>query len=173
MLIADDRLERLPEPSTVGKASVGGNDFHKQRMRRVAEAVLALSWRPGGFASELVDQGARSHRQPEGPYGPRQPPTMLMKKLRGKQMVERIGQTRPYEATPAGLQAIAALVVLPEKAIRRWAGRRPTTPAIARTTEPHRAGPSMRNRPYRYGRRFSRTRSSCLNIDKKIVRLCR
>ena len=43
--IADDTLERLPEPSTVGKARVGGIDFHKQRMRRVAEAVLALSWR--------------------------------------------------------------------------------------------------------------------------------
>ena len=69
--IADDTLERLPEPSTVGKARVGGIDFHKQRMRRVAEAVLALSWRPGGFTSaELADQVARCNRQPEGCYGP-------------------------------------------------------------------------------------------------------
>jgi hypothetical protein len=33
-------------------------------------------------------------------------------------MVERIGPTRHYQATPAGLKAIAALVVLREKAIR-------------------------------------------------------
>ena len=49
--IPDDTLEHLPEPSTVGKARVGGIDFNKPRMRRVAEAVLALSWRPGGFNS--------------------------------------------------------------------------------------------------------------------------
>jgi len=33
-------------------------------------------------------------------------------------MVERIGRTRRYQSTPAGLKAIAALVVLREKAIR-------------------------------------------------------
>jgi len=116
--IADDTLERLPEPSTVGKARVGGIDFHKQRMRRVAEAVLALSWRRGGFtSSELADQVARCNRQPEGRYGPRQA-AYDVKKLGGKQRVERIGKTRHYQATPAGLKAIAALVVLREKAIR-------------------------------------------------------
>jgi hypothetical protein len=39
--IPDDTWERLPEPSMVGKARVGGIDFHKQRMRRVAETVPA------------------------------------------------------------------------------------------------------------------------------------
>jgi hypothetical protein len=33
-------------------------------------------------------------------------------------MVERIGQTRHYQGTPAGLRALAALVILREKAIR-------------------------------------------------------
>ena len=41
--IPDDTMERLPEPSVVGKAKVGGIDFNKARMRRVAEAVLTLS----------------------------------------------------------------------------------------------------------------------------------
>jgi hypothetical protein len=59
--IVDDTLERLPEPSLVGKAKVGGLDFNKPRIRRVAEAVLALSWRPGGFtSSEPADQVARA-----------------------------------------------------------------------------------------------------------------
>jgi hypothetical protein len=113
----DDTLERLPEPSVVGKAKVGGIDFNKARMRRVAEAVLALSWRPNGFtSSELADQLARSSPAATA-YSPRQA-SYDLKKLRGKQMVERVGKTRAYRATQAGLKAIAALVVLREKAIR-------------------------------------------------------
>ncbi len=41
--IPDDTLEHLPEPSTVGKAKVGGIDVNRPRMGRVTEAVLALS----------------------------------------------------------------------------------------------------------------------------------
>ena len=116
--IADDMLERLPEPSVVGQAKVGGMDLNKPRMRRVAEAILALSWRPGGFtSSELADQMARCSSQPKDCYSPRQAAYDL-KKLRGKQMVERIGKTRHYRSTPAGWRAIGALVILREKAIR-------------------------------------------------------
>jgi len=80
--IPDDTLEHLPEPSTVGKARVGGIDFNKPRMRRVAEAVLALSWRPGGFtSSELADQMAGCSSQPKQCYSPRQAAYDL-KKLR-------------------------------------------------------------------------------------------
>jgi hypothetical protein len=53
----------------------------------------------------------------EGGYGPRQA-AHGFKKLRGRQMVERIGRTHRYQATPTGLKAIAALVTLREKAIR-------------------------------------------------------
>ena len=60
---------------------------------------------------------AQSNSQPAGCYGPRQAAYDL-KKLRGKQMVERIGKTRRYRATATGMKAIAALVVLREKAIR-------------------------------------------------------
>ena len=96
----------------------GGIDFNKVRMRRVAEAVLALSWRPNGFtSSEVADQVAQSGPGASCGYSPRQAAYDL-KKLRGKQMVERIGKTRAYRATQAGLKCIAALVVLREKAIR-------------------------------------------------------
>jgi hypothetical protein len=116
--IPDDTLELLPEPSLVGKAKVGGIDINKPRMRRVAEAVLTLSWRPGGFtSSELADQVVQSNHEIQCGYSPRQAAYDL-KKLRGKQMAERIGKTRHYQATPAGLKAIAALVVLREKVIR-------------------------------------------------------
>ena len=80
--IADDTLERLPEPSMVGKAKVGGVDFNKQRMRRVAEGLLALCWRPGGFtSSELAHQVEQANHQPEVHYSPRQAAYDL-KKLR-------------------------------------------------------------------------------------------
>ena len=116
--IPDDTLERLPEPSVVGKAKVGGIDFNKARIRRVADAILALSWRPNGFtSSELAEQVTRSGPGANGGYSPRQAAYDL-KKLRGKQMVERVGKTRAYRATQTGLKAIAALVVLREKAIR-------------------------------------------------------
>jgi hypothetical protein len=87
-------------------------------MRRVAEAVLSLSWRPNGFtSSELADQVTQSGPVASGDYSPRQAAYDL-KKLRGKKMVERVGKSRAYRATQAGLKAIAALVVLREKAIR-------------------------------------------------------
>ena len=66
-------------------------------------------------ASQLADQVAGVSPQASGGYGPRQAAYDL-KKLRGKEMVER--QDRRYQTTSAGLRAIAALVVLREKAIR-------------------------------------------------------
>ena len=75
--IPDDTLEHLPEPSTVGKARVGGIDFNKPRMRRVAEAVLALSWRPGGFtSSELADRMAGCSVSPSSAIAPDKPLTI-------------------------------------------------------------------------------------------------
>lgn len=116
--IPDDTLEHLPEPSLVGKAKVGGIDVNKPRMRQVAEAVLALSGRPRGFtSSELAKQVVQANHEIRSGYSPRQAAYDL-KKLRGKQMAERIGKTRRYQPTPAGLKAIAALVVLREKVIR-------------------------------------------------------
>ena len=74
-----------------GKAKVGGIDFNKARMRRVAEAVLALSWRPNGFtSSELADQVTQPSPATSDDYSPRQAAYDL-KKLRGKQMVD-VGQ---------------------------------------------------------------------------------
>ncbi len=41
-----------------------------------------------------------------------------LKKFRGQQIVERIGQTHRRQASPAGLKAITALIVLRDKAIK-------------------------------------------------------
>jgi hypothetical protein len=116
--IAEETLEQLPAPAQVGKTKVGGIDFNKTRMRWVAQAVLALSPSPGGFtASQLAEQVQRLSRQNQSQYGPRRAAYDL-KKLRGKQIVDRIGKTARYQPIPQGLRAMAALVVIRDKAIK-------------------------------------------------------
>lgn len=116
--IADRVLEQLPAPSQIGNTKVGGIDLNRARMRRVIESVIALSPSPDGFtASELATQVRARGKQSESEYGPRRAAYDL-KKLRGKQIVRRIGKTRRYESIPKGLRAIAALVVLRNKAIK-------------------------------------------------------
>jgi hypothetical protein len=116
--IADRMLEQLPAPSQVGKTTVGGIDLNQPRMRHVIEALIALSPLPGGFtASELASQVRVLSKQSESEYGPRRAAYDL-KKLRGKKVVRRIGQTRRYESIARGLRAMAALVVLRNKAIK-------------------------------------------------------
>jgi hypothetical protein len=116
--IADRMLEQLPAASQVGKTKVGGIDLNKARMRWVVEAVIALSPSPGGFtASGLASHVRVFSKQSESEYGARRAAYDL-KKLRGKKIVRRIGQTRRYESIPKGLRAMAALVVLRNKAIK-------------------------------------------------------
>jgi uncharacterized protein with FMN-binding domain len=116
--IADRLLEQLPAPSQVGKTKVGGIDLNKPRMRRVVEAVIALSPSPNGFtASDLARQVRALSKQSESAYGARRAAYDL-KKLRGKRIVRRVGQTRRYESVAKGLKAMTALVVLRNKAIK-------------------------------------------------------
>jgi hypothetical protein len=105
-------LEHLPLASCVGKTLVGGIDLNKARMRQVVEALSALSASPNGFtASELAGRGRALSKQSPCQYGPRHAAYDL-KKLRGKQIVRRIGHTRRYEPLPTGLRAMTALLVL-------------------------------------------------------------
>jgi hypothetical protein len=110
--ISDETLEQLPRASVVGKAKVGGIDFNKQRMRCTGQAVLALAASSGSFtASALAEQVSSAAGQTVSQYGPRHAAYDL-KKLRAKNMVQRVGHSRRYEATPSGLKAMAALVAL-------------------------------------------------------------
>ena len=116
--IGDEMLEHLPFASRVGKTTVGGIDLNKPRLRHVTEAVIALSASPNGFtASALAEQVRAACHQSTPAYSSRQAAYDL-KKLRGKQIVRRIGSTRRYEPIPSGLRAITALLVLRDKAIK-------------------------------------------------------
>jgi hypothetical protein len=116
--IGDEILEHLPLPSRVGKSMVGGIDLNKPRLRHVAEAVIALSASADGFtASALAARVRTQGSQSLSAYGPRHAAYDL-KKLRGKQIVHRIGSTPRYEPIASGLRAITALLVLRDKAIK-------------------------------------------------------
>ena len=116
--IADDMLEQLPLASCVGRTIVGGIDLNKTRMRRVVDAVIALSPSPNGFtASDVAARVCALSNDRRSRYGPRHAAYDL-KKLRGKQIISRIGRTRRYQPLAGGLRAIAALVILRNKAIK-------------------------------------------------------
>ena len=116
--ITDRMLDQLPAPSQVGKTKVGGIDLNKARMHRVIEAVIALSPSPGGFtASQLANQVQALGKHSASDYDARRAAYDL-KKLRGKKVVRRIGKTHRYEPLPKGLRAMAALVILRNKAIK-------------------------------------------------------
>jgi hypothetical protein len=116
--IADDLLERLPEASQVGKAKVGGVDYNQSRMRLVIRASLALSTAPNGFtASDLAWKVGDIGDSKDCTYTPRQAAYDL-KKLRGKQLIEKIGSSHRYRPSARGLRAMTALVVLRDKVIK-------------------------------------------------------
>jgi hypothetical protein len=115
--IADDLLERLPEPSQVGKARVGGVDYNQSGMRGAMRASLALATAPKGFTASDLARKAGDLNPSDRSYTPRQAAYDL-KKLRGKQLIERIGSSHRYRPSSKGLRAMTALVVLRDKVIK-------------------------------------------------------
>src|SRR5215813_7649870 len=91
----------------------------------------------GSPPSQLAEQVRRMSQQDESQYGPRRA-SYDLKKLRGKQIVSRIGKTARYQTIPHGARAMAALVVLRDRAIK------PLLAAIVqhrRTRRPHNPTP--------------------------------
>jgi hypothetical protein len=116
--VSDSTLDQLPLPSSVGKTRVGGVDPHQPRMRAALTAAVALAAVPDGFT--VMDFAARVRAltgQPPTSYAVRQAAYDL-KKLRGKRLVVKDAAARRYRATPEGLRAMTALVVLRDHVIK-------------------------------------------------------
>jgi len=124
--ISDATLDRLPEPSCVGKTRVGGVNINQARMRTVLDATLVLACSPTGFTVGDLAAQVRMNLQNATTYDSRRAAYDL-KKLRGKDLITRIGKSRRYTVPPQALRAIAALVLLREKVIR---------PILAGTAQP-------------------------------------
>jgi hypothetical protein len=110
-------------------------------MRRVVEAVLALSASPAGFTvTDLARQVHSMSGLPESAYGTRRA-AYDIKKFRAKGMVRKIGKSHRYEA-PSGLRSLTALLVLREKIIR------PLLAASGQPDPPSQANPMPIDRHY-------------------------
>jgi hypothetical protein len=98
--------------SRVGKTVVGGIDLNKARIRKVVEAVIALSPAANGFtASDVAARVAALGNDRHSPYGPRQAAYDL-------KSFAASGHTRRYQPLASGLRSMTALVVLRNKAIK-------------------------------------------------------
>lgn len=116
--IADDLLDRLPEPADLGAARLAGIHLDQPRIRAVLQAVMALAPTPNGFtASQLAAKVCHVLGLSPEAYSPRQAAYDL-KKLRAKDLVIKLGNSRKYLPTQHGLPAIAALLTLREQIIK-------------------------------------------------------
>jgi len=116
--VADDTLDTLGQPGLVGTSRTAGIDLNKPRLRAVLQTVIALAALPHGFtAAQVADKVRALMGWHDNQYHSRQAAYDL-KKLRGKQWVEKIGKSRRYQPLPTGLKIMAALLTLRDKVIK-------------------------------------------------------
>jgi hypothetical protein len=112
--ISEDSLDNWLIPSQVGRTRVGGVNINQPRMRAVLAAVIALAAAPHGFRCADLANKVNSTLED---YTPRQAAYDL-KKLRGKNLVRKIDNSRRYEPLPEGLQNMAASLIVREKVLK-------------------------------------------------------
>ena len=115
--LGDGILDQLPTGSTLGATRVGGVDLNKPRMRDALKAVLALAPAPNGFT--VAEFTAKVHALTgvdHCGYTVRQAAYDL-RKLRGKQLIDKPGRTRRYRVPPQAARTIAALLTLRDQVI--------------------------------------------------------
>ncbi len=128
-------LDRLAQPSQRGTRRLSGVDLQKPRMRDLVEALLPLAPNPQGFSlAELAAKVRQTSALENSHYGPRHAAYDLLK-LRGKQLIERIGNTRRYRAIPTGIRILAGMLILRDKIIE---------PVLSGAAKP-RPGPRPKN----------------------------
>jgi hypothetical protein len=115
--VDDKKLGTWALASKVGRTRVGGLDVNRSRMRAVMEGVIGLSVNPRGFtASEVAGRVKEILGKSVPNYSARQA-SYDLKKLRGKDLVRRIKNSRFYEPSQEGLRAMAGFIVLREKVL--------------------------------------------------------
>lgn len=115
--IGDGILDELPTGTQLGAIRIGGVDLNKPRMRDALGAALALTPAPNGFtvaefAAKVRALTGVDHRR----YTVRQAAYDL-RKLRGKQLVDKPARTRRYHVASLAARTIAALLTLRDQVI--------------------------------------------------------
>ena len=131
--LPDGVLDELPLPAQAGPGRIAGIDLNKPRIRAALSAALALAAAPAGFT---VAEHAARVRQITGHdrYTTRQAAYDL-RKLRGKQLVEKPARTRRYHVPPASARIISALLTLRDHVIAPILARVPQPPHGPQTQE--------------------------------------
>ena len=135
-------FERLSEPTTRGTRRLAGIDLNKARNRHVADAVVALSTRPGGFT---LAQLAAAVRQRSGhdvsAYSARNA-AYDVAKLRGKTLLHRVVRSRRYAVDPSGVRPL--FLPPPARAGHQAAVGRRRASARSPTQSPESLGSTLR-----------------------------
>jgi hypothetical protein len=113
--LPDGILDELPQPSQAGPRRIAGIDLNKPRIRAALAAVLALALAPGGFTAAEHAARVRQITGRDG-YTARQAAYDL-RKLRGKQLIDKPGRGRRYHVPPDGARVISALLTLRDHVI--------------------------------------------------------
>jgi hypothetical protein len=104
--IPDTTLDDLPLPSQIGAVRVGGIDLNKPRMQVALSAALALAATPTGFT--VAQFTAKVHTLTgQTSYTTRQAAYDL-RKLRGKDLIDKPGRAHRYHLPPRAARIIAA-----------------------------------------------------------------
>jgi hypothetical protein len=132
--LPDGVLDWLPTASLLGAIRVGGVDLNKPRMRDALSAVLALAPAPHGFT--VGEFAAKVHARTgtsDAEYNIRQAAYDL-RKLRGKQLLDKPARSHRYHVPQLAARTIAALLTLRDQVIAPiLAGVR--SPSVARKPE--------------------------------------
>lgn len=115
--LGKDVLDSLHRPTQRGAKRLAGVDLCKPRMRAASDAILSLASGPEGFTTDELCEQARTRMPKAARYNNRKAAYDL-RKLRGKKLVERIGNTRRYRVTKRGLNTIVAWTIVHEKVIK-------------------------------------------------------
>jgi hypothetical protein len=116
--LPDGILDDLVEPTQRGKRRLAGVDLQKPRLRAVAEALLALAPKPGGFTlAELAERVRQALPDKRLHYAARHA-SYDLSKLRGKALVERVERSRRYLLRPYGVRILVGMLVLRERVLQ-------------------------------------------------------
>jgi hypothetical protein len=117
----------------LGQTRVAGVDVNQPRIRVALAAVLALGPSPSGFSVAQFTAKTRALTGPRAAEYTVRQAAYDLKKLRGKQLLAKRG-ARGYQAQPAGLRAIAALLTLRDQVIGPLLAGVCSPPSVSRPT---------------------------------------
>jgi hypothetical protein len=133
-----DSINDLARPSQVGTARLAGLDLRRPRMQAVVRALLALGAAPHGFGIQELAQTVQTQTgwSPET-YTLRHAAYDL-KKLRGKEVVTRVGRSRRYQPYLPKYSTVCAALLLHEQVFTPVLSSlsHPTAPACPCTKHP-------------------------------------